>query len=450
MRSSGMKTLLALGLLMVGPLASAAGFDCKQAKGLAEQHICSDTELSQLDDRMTQAFAQARARAGQQADVLLRDQRNWLAERNELIPQNAQLLASFYHRSMVSLYQMRIAFLEHVFSDQPADSPLLADIVRYLASEPLVKTDSPYEDWQQALGGGTVFQVAVKQPFDASKPSLFDTGSLSTIAANSDVDLRSNVKLFLLDASHLGGLYSVAGTASCVTVALFSWHDHAVQAVPVPETLDQNCWMQQGSLVGFRGQAYALQSDEANVVASYMQTQQWLGDHWTKPARVLVRYDYRMLPRSVHCEPTDCSGLIALANQMLERYDRSRDPSMLTQSIPADAQAQVDALLKHAKNNPDLEDLPWISVSNSFHDWSGYGSFNNSDSTFFPIHWQGEWMLGRIGHASLGWRISADWLLGIWRWNGHTFVPVLGMGAPIRRGDFLLSAWLPPRPHFNP
>jgi uncharacterized protein len=449
MRSIGMKALLVLALLGAGPLASAAGFDCTQAKGLAEQYICSDAQLSQLDDQMTQAFAQARARAGKQTDALLRDQRNWLAERNEVIPQDAQLSASSYQQNMASLYQQRIAFLEHVFSDRPADPPLLVAIVKHLASESPVKTDSPYVDWQLALGGGTVFQSATEQPFDASKPSPLDTTSLSKIAAQKYVDLSSNVKLFQLDALHLGGLYSVAGTADCVSVALFSWYDHAVQAIPVPKTLGENCWTLHGGLVGFQGQAYALQSDESNVVASDMQTQQWQDGHWTKPERVLVRYDYLMLPRSVHCEQVDCPGLIALADRMLERYDRSRDVHVLSGDIPADARTQWDALRERARNNPDLQDVPFVDMPSGIRGWSGFGSFDG-DGLFFPVRWQGEWMLGRIGHASLGWRTSADWLLGIWRWNGHAFEPVLGMAAPIRRGDFLLSAWMPPRPHVNP
>ena len=59
---------------------------------------------------------------------------------------------------------------------------------------------------------------------------------------------------------------------------------------------------------------------------------------------------------------------------------------------------------------------------------------------------EGEWLLGRIGHATLGWRTSDDWLLGIWRWDGHSFVPMLGMVAPTRRTGLLLTAWLPPKP----
>ena len=36
-----------------------------------------------------------------------------------------------------------------------------------------------------------------------------------------------------------------------------------------------------------------------------------------------------------------------------------------------------------------------------------------------------------------------DLLLGIWRWDGRDFTPVLGMERQRRRGNFLLHAWLP-------
>lgn len=66
MRSIWMKLSLALALLGVVPLASAAGFDCAKAKGSVEQKICSDPELSQLDSRMTQVYEQVSAKAGSQ------------------------------------------------------------------------------------------------------------------------------------------------------------------------------------------------------------------------------------------------------------------------------------------------------------------------------------------------------------------------------------------------
>ncbi|BFI97210.1 MAG: hypothetical protein RSP_27200 [Rhodanobacter sp.] len=443
MRSIWMKLSLALALLSAVPLASAAGFDCAKAKSAVEQKICADPELSQLDSQMAQAFDQARTKAGPQLDTLLRDQRNWLGERDEAVTQAMQLKTARY---AAGFYRERIAFLEHVFDAAPTDAFLLAAIVNHLAAG-----QSPTTSGIEALGGdGSVFKPATEQAYDPSKPLPFDTAPLTKMGDEAGVQmpsaLNAGAKLLRLDGLHLGALYSMAGTADCVAMTLFSWSGRTVRPMPLPETLSQNCWTTQGWLVEFQGSAYALQSDESNVWASDIEAQQWNGNHWTAPLRVLVRYDYRTSPKYVQCAQSDCSGLTALAGKRLDRYVRSRDAAALAGHIPADAQAQFDQLRGRAKDAADLQALPWAGVPKSYVGPGGYYAgmrgFDDS-SVFFPIRWQGEWLLGRIGHATVGWRTSDDWIMGIWRWDGHAFVPMFGMVAPTRRERFLLAAWLP-------
>ncbi|MBD8897551.1 lysozyme inhibitor LprI family protein [Rhodanobacter sp. DHG33] len=445
MRSIGMKVSLALALLGAAPLAWAAGFDCAKAGSAAERQICGNAEWSGLDGQMTQAFAQARTKAGTQADALLRDQRNWLGERNDAVLQAAQLKTTRY---ATDLYRERIAFLEHVFDAPPTDAPLLAAIVKHLAGQPSAPSQA------EALGGdGSVFKLAKEQPYDPSKPLPFDTAPLAKLGDDAGIEMPSALtvgpKLLRLDELHLGALYSVAGTADCVTMALFSWQGRAVQPVPVPETLSQNCWTTQGWLVEFQNRAYALQSDDSSIAASDIETQQWDGSRWGAPARALVRYDYRTSPQYVQCAQADCAGLSALAGKVLDRYVRSRDADALAGHVPADAQAQFETLRQRAGKEDGLKELPWADAPKSYtHPGDGYTGYRGFDdgSVFFPIRWQGEWLLGRIGHAALGWRSSDDWLLGLWRWDGHAFVPVFGMVAPTRREGFLLAARLPAKP----
>jgi uncharacterized protein len=442
MRSIWMKMPLALVLLGAAPLASAAGFDCAKAGSAVERRICADAELSGLDGRMTQAFVQARAKAGARADALLRDQRNWLGERDEAVLQAAQLTTTRY---AAELYRERIAFLQHVFDAAPADTPLLAAIVKHLAGQP------PAASQIVMLGGdGSVFRPATEQPYDPSKPLPFDPAPLARLGddAGARSALTVSPRLLRLDGLRLGALYSVAGTADCVTMGIFSWKGRTVQPVPLPETLAQNCWTTQGWLVGFQNHAYALQSDESSIAASDIEAQRWDGKRWSAPARVLVRYDYRVSPRYMQCAPADCAGLAALAGKALDRYMRGRDAAALGH-VPADAQAQFETMRRRAGNEDGLQELPWADAPESYANpgdgYTGYRGFDNG-SVFFPVRWQGEWLLGRIGRATLGWRSSDDWLLGIWRWDGHAFVPVFGMVAPTRRAGFLLAAWLPARP----
>jgi uncharacterized protein len=444
MRSIRVKAWLALALLAASPLASAAGFDCGRAATAVERRICGDAGLSRLDSQMTEAFVRARAKAGPQADALSRDQRHWLAERDDAVGMATRLEDM---KLAAGSYRERIAFLDHLFDAPPADAPLLAAIVKHLASQPLGRTGV---DEGQVLGGdGAVFKVAAERPFDPAKPLPFDAGPLVKLAGDVDAGSSSGSTLLLLDDLRLGGLYSVQGTAECVYMKLFGWHGRVARPIPVPETLSQNCWTLRGWLVEFRNRAYALQSDESSVAASDIEAQRWDGDHWGRTARVLVRYDYRTSPQYVHCALADCAALTALARDALDRHVRSRDAGAWAGHLPAAARAQFETLRQRAGKDAGLQALPWADVPKSYashgDDYAGFRSFDDS-GVFFPLRWQGEWLVGRVGHAALGWRTSDDWLLGVWRWDGHAFVPVLGMVAPTRRTGFLLAAWLPPKP----
>lgn len=449
MRSIWMKVSLALVLLSAVPLASAAGFDCAKAKTSVEQKICADPELSQLDSQMAQAFEQARAKAGTQMEALLRDQRNWLGERNAAVTLDIPGTKNAPGTKVAAeLYQGRIIFLERVFDAPPPNAPLLVAIVKHLASE----SPSSSVDEGKALGGdGTVFKLAMEQPYDPSKPMPFDTAPLGVLAYNAGLHVKPST-LIRLDDQRFGGLYSVLGTDACVNIALFSWHGRTVQSVPVPETLAQNCKATRGWLVEFQNHVYALQSDESNVFASDIEVQQWVGNHWTSPIRVLVRYDYRPIQQPyVHCSLADCAELTVLAEKAFDRYVRGRNVDSLSGFVPADIQAKFKEERKLAVENLDAGILPFMEIFGYLNTSVGdyYYGMHDMDAadTFFPVHFGGEWLLGRVGRASSAWHISDDWVLAIWRVDGiygnTTFVPVLGMVVPAQRGDILLESWLP-------
>jgi len=426
MRSIWMKLSLALAMLGAVPLASAAGFDCAKASDAAERKICADPGLSALDSQMTQVFEQTRAKAGSQADALVRDQRNWLRERNEemALGGNGALI-----------YQDRITYLQHVFDAPPTDTPLLAAIVKHLAS-------GMHEDVSQVLSGdGSVFKAATEQEFDPAKPQPFDVGPLAKMADQMAGDAGMNVddiRLSRLDDLHFGALYLWAGTANCIDVTFFSWHDRAIKFIDAPKMFNQDCGMSGGPLVEFQGHVYALQLGDRSVSSTDIVLQRWNGDGWGSLNRMHVRYDYRTLPQYIHCALADCAGLTAQVSKVFVRYLQNFDADALVGNVSADVRMQFEAERKLAAKDFGVGELPWGNTPKRFYD--GMDGFDGT-SVFFPIHWQGEWLLGRIGHASMGWRTSDDWLLGVWRWDGHAFTPVLGMVAEARRTSFLLATW---------
>lgn len=68
-------------LCLLGGPAQSASFDCARANTKVEKLICTDAEISKLDDAMGPGFAAAGERASD-ASALRRDQKQWLTERN--------------------------------------------------------------------------------------------------------------------------------------------------------------------------------------------------------------------------------------------------------------------------------------------------------------------------------------------------------------------------------
>lgn len=444
MRSIWMKLSLALALLGTVPLALAAGFDCAKAKVAAEQKICADPRLSELDTQMTQAFEQARAKAGPQVDALVRDQRNWLGERDDIVMSNGSGYGAIF-------YQRRIMFLERVFDAPPTDAPLLTAIVKHLASQP---SGAPL-----SLGGdGTVFKWALRQPFDSKRlPFDIDPQSLTDMTSLACIE-PSDATLFLLDGFQLGGFYSSSfysseiGSNSCAFVVLFGWHGRTMQPIVMPETLGDVGITREvpGGLVEFHNHAYVLSSEESSIASSDIEAQQWDGKHgaWTDPVRVLVRYDYRTAQQYMHCAQASCAELTALARKALDRYVRNRDVDTLAGQASTDGRAWFETMRQQAENDKSVQKLPWADMPDGYvNRGDHYGDYREFDRTsvFFPVLWQGEWLLGRMGRATYMSVPSHAWLLGIWRWDGHAFVPMFGMAAPIQRTGFLVAAWLPSR-----
>src|SRR4051794_17667809 len=82
-----MRSLFALyaGLLLgvAAPnVAFAVSFDCNKAKTLVEHTICSDTELSTLDDQLAGRYSEA-MRTTNDKETLRADQKKWLRTRND-------------------------------------------------------------------------------------------------------------------------------------------------------------------------------------------------------------------------------------------------------------------------------------------------------------------------------------------------------------------------------
>ena len=98
-----------------------------------------------------------------------------------------------------------------------------------------------------------------------------------------------------------------------------------------------------------------------------------------------------------------------------------------------------------AKDNPDAVAV----MPREEQKLTAYGRYGGMDgfaaeSRFFPARLNGELLLGRIGHAHVGWRESDDWLVGFWRLRGNQLEAVAGVPVGVVTGAILLSTPIKP------
>lgn len=431
------------GMLLCSPLvAYAAGFDCKQAANSAEHAICDDPALSSLDGQMMAAYTQALHRAGSDQDKLMRDQRNWLAERNEMASLyfDHESVRQEHTKGIGRFYQQRIDFLNHLFATADHTAPLLEAVALKLSTS-AAPGDYDYKIGWKALGGdGSVFDMPAEQAYIVGEvgkhiPVDNQVGLSDVIGKLPSASNNDGVTLALLPSAKFGGLYQVGGTLECVTWSLFTWQRQAIAPIKTPEILDQNCWTASGVFASFQGQLYAI-ADSVKLTSSDISVQPLVGNHWGTQRRLLARYDYTLAQPTAYCDSSnkDCDVLAALADTYAKRYSRSRVAEILTSPLSGQEQATFNTMLKAAPDESKQVELPTFGAT-----VVGYPDFADG-SVWFPVHMHGELMLGRIGHGGLGWRSNDNWYVGFWRWDGKSLSPVIGTIVPVQRAGFLLSA----------
>ncbi len=72
-----MKKLIIFIYIFVSSYASAASFDCSKASSDIEKAICTDQELSNLDDQLTKIYKEA-LNSSQNKDLIKQSQRDWI------------------------------------------------------------------------------------------------------------------------------------------------------------------------------------------------------------------------------------------------------------------------------------------------------------------------------------------------------------------------------------
>lgn len=77
------KYYLATAIYIIAPISYAAGFDCSKARTLVEETICSDSELSSLDDDLNEQYGNVLGHNNMTnntatANRIKKEQKSWL------------------------------------------------------------------------------------------------------------------------------------------------------------------------------------------------------------------------------------------------------------------------------------------------------------------------------------------------------------------------------------
>lgn len=95
-----MRIAVAVATMALASNAWAAGFDCKKASSPVEKLICSDSQLSAMDEELSQAYKRMLATAADAVSIK-NDQKVWLASRNRC--QDAACIKQAYADRLTAL-----------------------------------------------------------------------------------------------------------------------------------------------------------------------------------------------------------------------------------------------------------------------------------------------------------------------------------------------------------
>jgi uncharacterized protein len=413
--------LLALSVAIATPAAQAASFDCQRAMTTVEKRICDDWQLSDLDGRMAQAYAQARNRASKDVDALQRDQTVWLAFRNAQVLDGQGKLA----------YEERLALLNRAFREGPNASPLLETMAVYLRLHP------DYHDssiaWSE-YGRDKAFDVVDAVGLDEAKNAPFDMQAVEILTAEGAISPRS-IQWFAHE--HIGAVVSYGGSMRNELWNFFRWGNEGVRQVDLPAIFD-NTITQGGDVVDYHDIVSALKRFDESQASSHVASQALLGEHWEAVSGITFRFDVKLLPPKAYCSEPDCAGLVTSARDTMIRYDRERDGDALSKGLTDDRKAAFRHLVERAQGpQSGTYTVPAFDGKRDIPP-SSYSAFDEH-AVYFPVMWKGEMLLGRIGQATFPNWESDDLILGIWRPSEHGLVPVLSMSGEKQRTRFLFS-----------
>jgi uncharacterized protein len=121
----------------------AQSFDCTKASTTIEAAICGDKSLGELDNTLARTFREALSRAPDQQGKLIRDERRWLAHREQVCAQPVNGSSGSLIACLTNVYMVRINQLSPIRADTPLTIPQACAVVRDYNDAKLENASTP-------------------------------------------------------------------------------------------------------------------------------------------------------------------------------------------------------------------------------------------------------------------------------------------------------------------
>jgi uncharacterized protein YecT (DUF1311 family) len=439
------KNLRAAGvaLLLAAPLAAhAAGFDCAKAGSPSEKAVCASPKLSALDGKLADAFRTALNNHPDKADALKLDQRHWLASRDDLAwtyisGDLGKQLPDF----LAGQYQQRIDFLAGLDAGK-AKAPLT------VVSDALPKLPSGSRDVLSDLKKQGA-PIAVAEEVEMKDVSAFPYQPDAALKKGI-TELEENLNNRVLAGSPFSSVYTIGGTAYCLSEAPYRIEGNRAFAIDGPPVWGNDCGT--SHLVAKLGDDYAAMNvDTGEPNQQSIEASRWTGKGFGPAEDLMLRFDHALKLDSTVCAPrqSPCDEFGTAAMTYAAKYDRNPQGGTLDRALQGAEKSTYEAAVARAKAPGGIAskgDSPTLPDFGSDHLAVGSMTGYDSEATMFPLTFRGETLLGYIGHGHVGWRANDDWMVSAWRLKNGQLEPVASAYVNVVRGSLLLSAPVPAPP----
>ncbi|MET0936708.1 MAG: lysozyme inhibitor LprI family protein, partial [Luteibacter sp.] len=434
--SQTLRLMTAAWLLAVPCMTHAAGFDCAKAASPSEKAICASPKVSALDGKLAEAFRKALASHPDKADALKLDQRHWLASRDDLAwSYLSGNLTKELGPVLEGQYRKRIDFLAGLDATSvPAPLGVVA------AALPKLPSGSRDVLHDLSTKGAPVVVAKEVELKDASALPFQPDEALSKAIADLDESKSNRV----LAGSPFSSVYSMGGTAHCLSEAPYRVDGKKATAIDGPPVWGDDCMSDH--VIAKLGDDYsALIVDVGDADQQSLEASRWTGKGFGPAVELVLRFDHALKLDSAVCAPKEspCDAFGTTAMTYVAKYDRNPQAGTLDRALKGEEKRAYDAAVARARapggfaakgENTTLPDFGSDGLAAG--SMTGY----DSEATLFPLAFRGETLVGYIGHGHVGWRANDDWMVSAWRLKGGKLEPVASAYVNVVRGSLLLSA----------